>query len=203
MEKGDRLGSWVVVVSTDSTPDYIHGTICRCDCGNKRIVMDWEFNTTVEGKEGCEYCNPSEVYEKYPSMHPLYGLWKGMKKRCSSSFSESGYYQYYGGKGVTVCKEWKESLLAFSRDMKYRPKGTSIDRIDNNGNYEPSNCRWATDEEQAQNKSTTKLTPEMVRYIRHNRNVLKRRVKDIAEELGIESGNVSSVANGHTWKNVK
>lgn len=84
---------------------------------------------------------------------PLVQLWRGMHRRCKDPLHKA--YRYYGGRGITVCDRWNDFSL-FAADMGARPPGLSLDRIDVNGNYEPSNCRWATAKEQANNKRPRK-----------------------------------------------
>lgn len=89
------------------------------------------------------------------SKTPTYNSWNAMINRCARP--ANGRYSSYGGRGVTVCDRWRFSFKAFLADMGERPHGTTLDRIDNNGNYEPGNCRWATLIEQQENRSVTKM----------------------------------------------
>lgn len=86
--------------------------------------------------------------------HPLYAAWRAMLARCYDTKSKA--YSSYGGRGITVCDRWRSSFHAFVDDMGERPTGASIDRIDNNGGYEPSNCRWATKQAQQRNQRVTR-----------------------------------------------
>ena len=88
-------------------------------------------------------------------MSRRHDLWKGMVNRCHDEKSPS--YKYYGAKGIKVCERWRNSCDAFWADMGIRPEGMTLDRIDSKKDYEPSNCRWATIEEQNNNKSNVRL----------------------------------------------
>ncbi len=116
---------------------------CRCDCG---AIIEIEATRILLGKTrscGCLLRRTRTV------SIPTYGSWRAMRRRCNDPKNIG--YRNYGGRGITVCERWQkfENFLA---DMGKRPEGTSLDRIDSNGNYEPGNCRWADAKTQAQNR---------------------------------------------------
>lgn len=126
--------------------------LCRCACGN--LVKTRGSNLRSGLSRSCG-CLRAEVEKSSAKTHgqtrsPEYQSWRGMLDRCRNSKHVS--FHRYGGRGISVCKRWLkfENFLA---DMGKRPAGLSLDRINNDGNYEPSNCRWATDAEQRANKS--------------------------------------------------
>lgn len=133
--------------------------LCQCECGNLKEALASNLKTGVTNSCGCI---TKEKIIKAVTKHNetktrLYRLWSNMKQRCYNKKQPT--YKYYGARGIRVCQEWKNNYESF-RDWAitngYSDKLT-IDRIDVNGNYEPTNCRWITNTEQQQNKSNNRL----------------------------------------------
>jgi len=128
-----------------------------------------------------------------------YYIHRGILRRCYNKDEKS--YKNYGGRGIRVCERWHD-VHKFIEDMGVRPDGTSLDRIDNNGNYEPSNCRWATQEEQCQNARKNIFTPELVREIRTLYKEKKFRSFELAKMYNIRPSSMHTMLRNKTWKNI-
>lgn len=156
---GLTLGHWTVLRVLDATPDGRRLCQCRCQCGTLRwIRLDYLTGTRgTNASCGCADPRPRDLkYGTKAHRIPEYRTWRAMKKRCRSS--EPGKYARYGGRGIKVCDRWNNDFAAFLSDMGPRPsRKHSLDRIDVNGDYDPSNCRWATQKEQCRNKTTNVL----------------------------------------------
>lgn len=125
---------------------------CRCACGGETEVRSSHLRMgQVKACKGCRnrairLANTTHGLTKTPE----YKTWLNIRDRCYNP--ENTSYKYYGGRGIRVCKRWRNSFEDFLADMGKRPKGLSIERKNTNGNYTPDNCCWATAKEQANNR---------------------------------------------------
>ena len=147
------------------------------------------------------YIGNKNSFKHGDSFSRLYNIWAGIKKRCCKSNSQA--YKDYGGRGITICPEWTNDYTKFrewSLSNGYA-EDLTIDRINNNGNYEPKNCRWLSLNRNAQKKRTTKLSLEIANEIRNLWNIGNYNQKQLAKKYNISNHHISNIINNKRWKN--
>lgn len=157
---------------------------CVCDCGNTKTIESFQLRRGLV--VSCR-CFHSEMTSTRSTIHgdvhsPLYNIWHAMRSRCYNTKTKN--FHRYGGRGIKVCERWRSSYENFRDDMGPRPPDKhpsgkpiySLERIDNNGDYEPKNCRWATGGDQTRNSTHARI-------LTHNGK--RQCLKDWAREVGI------------------
>jgi len=156
---GQKFNRWTVIERAENDKRGQAQWKCICDCGTVSIVGGKDLRLNKSKSCGClQKETMAQIARKHGKCKTrLYRIWNVMRQRCKNPNVPE--YKRYGARGVTVCCEWDNSFLAFCEwaiNNGYKDN-LSIDRINVNGNYEPSNCRWATPTEQARNKRDIKL----------------------------------------------
>lgn len=141
---GKRFGKWTVLERAANNDGHARW-LCRCECGNQRTVDGKSLRRGDSTK--CDHCKGLTHGHSRRSGHSLtYDSWIAMWQCCTNPHMT--HYRRYGGRGIAVCARW-ESFELFLKDMGERSQGMTLDRINNDGNYEPGNVRWATRKGQA------------------------------------------------------
>lgn len=156
---GQKFGKLTVAERTENAKNGHSKWKCICECGKEVVV---EGSSLRRGNTMSCGCYNREITIKRLTTHGgkgtrLYRIWAQIKTRCYNENDE--HYKNYGGRGISMCESWRDSFDSF-RDWAIENEYSddlSIDRIDVNGNYEPSNCRWATEKEQQNNRTNNRL----------------------------------------------
>ncbi len=149
--KGRKFGCWTALEGAERNKHGAATWLCRCDCGREVVVAGNNLRRGIS--MGCVSCALKDNANRLThggAGTRLFGIWTALRQRCGNKNASN--YKYYGGRGIAVCKEWS-AFVAF-RDWALAngyKEDLSIDRINNDGNYEPENCRWATAKQQQRN----------------------------------------------------
>lgn len=202
---GDKFGR-LLVVGIEPKRRGDAEVRCRCDCGNERTIRSTPLRNRAQscgclGRERASaqcLARATHGHARSGAATRTYRTWENMIRRCYSVKCRN--YSGYGGRGITVCDRWRDSFANFLADMGERPEGLTLDRRDNNGNYTPDNCRWATLAQQRKNQSTPpRFTPDGAREA-HRLLATGLRVFQVAKMLGVTYSTIHSLKVGTSWR---
>ena len=196
IKQGDKFGKWTIIeeiapkISSNKPRRMFR---CQCECGNVGEVQLSCLRNGHSTSCGCEQKKKASISNYKHGLsdkHPLYCVWKNMKKRCNNP--NASEYENYGRRGISVCKEWSENFKNFY-DWAINnnwSKELTIDRIDVNGNYCPENCRWANIKTQMNNMTKN-------HYVEYNGNTYT--LSTLSEYLNIPYNIVRYRLSNRKW----
>lgn len=183
---GQKFGRLTVIRKADGSKWH-----CVCDCGKEKDVRSDHLK---EGRvKSCGCFNSEVVSARFKvhglTKHPIHKSWTDMKQRCYNP--SSTIYEYYGGRGIKICDEWEDFKTFYDWSISNGwSEGLSIDRIDVNGNYEPSNCRWVSMKVQCNNKRSNRLLTFDGKTLN---------ISQWAEQTGIERATITARLDKLRW----
>jgi len=183
---GKKFGRLKVLRLAEKDKNGNQKVFCRCSCGKEKVILMYSIHKGITKSCGCLI---AETTRKRATIHghstltntsKTYNAWHAMIQRCSNP--KNNNYKRYGGRGIKVCKKWS-IFKNFLSDMGAKPKGKTIERIDNDGDYCLENCRWATRYEQDRNRSTN-------HFLTHDGKTMI--ISDWSKYLGIKISTIQS-----------
>jgi hypothetical protein len=192
--KGRHFGHLFV---TEAAPDIVTPSgktdsrwHCICNACGQAAIRRSRVLLRGDDDQSCGCIATKALIERSTThdltSHPLYGTWRSMRRRCNEPDHHA--YKNYGARGIKVCQRWENSFASFVADVGVPPFGMTLDRIENDGDYEPGNCRWATSQTQRRNSR------QPVWVMLHGKRLT---LTEAATELGTNRGNLRLFARQH------
>ena len=180
---GKVFSRWSVLRRADNTESGRAAWLCKCECGNERMITT---STLTNGRSKSCGCLSAELTTTHGLNNSrVQTIWEGMQQRCYNEVAPN--HPNYGGRGIKI--EW-ECIEDFYSDMGHPPNGTSLDRVDNDGNYSKENCRWATQSQQTRNSRQSK------RWFLYGK--VYETALEAGNALGVSKSVIRSRCNGYT-----
>jgi hypothetical protein len=193
---GQRFGRLTVISEELNRNKYGQVVwLCQCDCGNQTTCSTNLLNRGTKQSCGCLALESKTKHGMSKTRE--YSIWHNMINRCNDQNNLD-----YGGRGITVCESWKgeSGFENFIKDMDFPPTDEhSIDRINTNGNYEKSNCKWSLQKEQVRNRRTNKLTEELVDEIKFKYATGKYSYAELGRLYNCDSTHIRRIIIGERW----
>jgi hypothetical protein len=168
--------------------------VCLCECGKEKTVMSWNLVAKKTVSCGCQGVSGKSNLKHGKVKTSEYKSWSSLKERCLNINNPA--YPRYGGRGISVCERWLNSFENFYADMGPKPSPShSIERVENSGNYEPSNCIWATKKKQSQNRRNIK------KVIDNSTGVIYVTIKEASDSFDFKPYTLARKLNGTTKNN--
>lgn len=194
---GQRFGKLIVIKRVENDKFNRSKWLCKCDCGNYKIIAGTFLRTHKTNSCGCLF---KEVHskskfknKKQKEFNRIYSILNGMKNRCYNIKSKD--YNNYGNRGIKICNEWLDkengvdNFYNWAINNGYK-NNLTIDRIDVNGNYEPNNCRWITCKKQCNNQRTNRIIEYKGK---------RKTLSEWSEELNIKYSTLNNRVNTNHW----
>ena len=195
---GSKHGKLELIRFLERVKGHKQRAVFKCSCGGFKEANCVDVKRGSTNSCGClrSTAQIKHGHAANGKETKTYNVWSSMKKRCLDNTHEQ--YKNYGGRGITVCKEWLESFDNFLKDMGEKPDGLSLDRIDNNGGYSKDNCRWATQDEQNRNRRTNVLDFDTACVVKTLMPFVG--LTEISNLLGIHRSTINHIRKGRRWK---
>jgi len=203
---GKEIGDLVVLgyVGRD-TGRKLNLWLCRCACGSLQCFNSSRLGSALQSPKRCSECSNSALRHLHPVHGPAsrqswFSRWEDMVARCHRPSKKN--YKWWGGRGISVCERWRENAWNYYEDVGDPPSsGMTLDRINNDGNYEPKNVRWATKQRQIHNSRIAKLNWQIVEDARARfakGESVKKIHNDLCPDLHINT--IDYAIKGKTWR---